>query len=212
LLTAVVDAGKKRLNANARFDHPDKLTFNVSSNAMALGEISFARRIEPDLKGIAQIKTDGVIRFGRQLDVVDLNADIRTTGLTLGVRALGDAHLTAETKNGLMTARFDSNVAKSAIHGDGTVTLGGDYPVNAKLTFSNLGLSAVAAAMRGPTEGKDLNLDPGDAVEVVSAHRQRPFPSSRNGSRSYRRHRTELGIAFRSASPGEDEPGAGRDL
>jgi translocation and assembly module TamB len=167
LLTAVVDAGKKRLNASARFDHPDRLTFNVSSNAMALGEIAYAQKIEPGLRGTAQVKTDGVIRFGQRLDILDLNADIRTTGLTLGVRALGDAHLTAETKSGLITAKFDSNVAKSAIHGDGTVTLTGDYPVNAKLIFSNLGLSAVAAAMRGPTEDKDLNLDGSAAGEMT---------------------------------------------
>jgi translocation and assembly module TamB len=172
LLTASVDAGRKRLTASARFDHPDKLTFSVSSNSMALGEIAFARKIEPDLKGTAQIKADGVIRFDRRganrgLDILDLNADVRTTGLALGARALGDAHLTAETKNGMMTARFDSNVAKSAIHGDGTVTLTGDYPVNAKLTFSNLGLSAVAAAIRGPAEDKDLNLEGSAAGEVT---------------------------------------------
>ena len=167
LLTAIVAAGRKRLNASARFDHPDRLTFNVSSNAMALGEIAFVRKNEPDLKGTAQAKADGVIRFGQPLDILDLNADVRTTGLVLGTRALGDAHFTAETKNGLMTAKFDSNVAKSAIHGDGTVTLTRDYPVNAKLTFSNLGLSAVAAALRGPTENKVLNLDGSAAGEVT---------------------------------------------
>src|ERR1035438_5912375 len=56
LLTAVVDAGKKRLNASARFDHPDRLTFNVSSNAMALGEIAYAQKIEPGIRGTAQVK------------------------------------------------------------------------------------------------------------------------------------------------------------
>jgi translocation and assembly module TamB len=167
LLTAVVDAGKKRLNASARLDHPNKLTFSVSSNAMALGEIAFARKNEPDLKGTAQVKADGVIQIDKQVDILDLNADVRTTGLALGVRALGDAHFTAETKNGVMTATFDSNVAKSAIHGDGTVRLTGDYPVDAKLTFSDLGLSAVAAVIRGPTENKDLNLEGSAAGEVT---------------------------------------------
>ena len=167
LLTATVNAGRKRLTADARFDHPNKLTFNVSSNPMALGEIAFARKIEPDLKGTAQIKADGVIRFDQPLKILDLNADVKTTGLALGVRALGDAHLTAETKNGVMNVRFDSNVAKSAIHGDGTITLTGDYPVDAKLTFSGLGLSAVAAAIRGPAEGKDLNLEGSAAGEVT---------------------------------------------
>jgi translocation and assembly module TamB len=167
LLTAVVDAGKKRLNASARFDHPNKLTFSVSSNAMALGEIAFARKIEPDLRGTGQVKADGVIQFDRQPEILDLNADVRTSGLALGARALGDAHFTAETKNGLMTAKFDSNVAKSAIHGDGTMRLTGDYPVDAKLTFSNLGLSALAAALRGPTANQDLNLEGSAAGEVT---------------------------------------------
>ncbi len=173
LLTANVDAGKKRLNAALRFDHPDKLTFSVTSNAMLIDQIAFARKNEPNLQGTAQLKADGAIRIDRthaqqQLDVLDLNADIRTTGLALGTRALGDAHLTAETKNGIVTAKFDSNVAKSAVHGDGTMRLEGDYPVSAKLTFSNLGLSAVAEALRGPAgNAQNLNFD-GSAAGAVT--------------------------------------------
>ncbi len=112
-----------------------------------------------------------------------MNADINTTGLALGRRALGDAHLTAETKNGLITAKFDSNAAKSAIHGDGTVRLGGDYPVNAKVTFSNLELSSVAAAVvRGPTGStKDLNLDGSAAGEVTLSADPREDAGSAHG-------------------------------
>jgi translocation and assembly module TamB len=169
LVTAAVDAGKKRLNASLRFDHPDKVTFSVTSNAMALDQIALVRKNEPNPEGTAQIKADGVIRIdGRQVNVLDLNADIRATGLALDKRALGDAHFTAETKNGIMAAKFDSNVAKSTIHGDGTVRLEGDYPVNAKVTFSNLGLSGVAAAMRVPAGNMtDLNLDGSAAGEIT---------------------------------------------
>ena len=173
LLTAAVDAGKKHLNASVRFDHPDKLTLSVTSNAMALGQIALVRKNEPNLEGSAQIKADGVIRIDRsqahrRVDVLDLNADVRATGIVLDKRALGDAHLTAETKNGITTAKFDSNLAKSSIHGDGTLTLTGDYPVSVKVAFSNLGLSAVAAAVRGPTGSmKGLNLDGSAAGEVT---------------------------------------------
>lgn len=168
ILTAVVDAGKKHLNASARFDHPNKLTFSLTSNVMALGEIALARKIEPNLGGTAQVKADGVVTVGGgKVDVLDLNADIKATALALGPRALGDAHLTAETKNGIMTAKLDSNFAKSAVHGDGTVTLTGDYPVAAKLTFSGLGLSGVAAVLRGANGDKDLNLDGSAAGEVT---------------------------------------------
>ena len=169
LLTAAVDAGRKHLNASARFDHPDKLTFNVTTNAMALDQITLARKYEPDLKGTAQIKADGVVRIGkRQVDILDLNADVKATGLALGMRTLGDSHLTAETKNGIVTAKFDSNAAQSAIHGEGTMRLTGDYPVDAKVTFSNLGLSALAAALRGPNgTTKDWNLDGSAAGEIT---------------------------------------------
>jgi translocation and assembly module TamB len=173
VVTAVLDAGRKRVNANLRFDHLDKLTFRVSSNAMAINQITLARKYEPTLAGTAQMSADGVVRIDRtqaktQVDIVDLNADVRTTGLALGPRSLGDAHLTAETNNGVMTAKVDSDIAKSTIHGDATVRLGGDYPLNAKLTFGNLGLSAIAAVARGQKEGtKDLNLDGSAAGEVT---------------------------------------------
>ncbi len=169
-LTAVLNAGRKRINASARFDHPDKLTFNLSSNAMALNQIALARKEEPDLQGTAQIKADGVVRVssGKPVVVEALNADVNATGIALGERRLGDAHLTAETKNGVLTARVDSDVAKSKIHGDGTVRLAGDYPVSAKLAFSNLGLSEVAALVRGPDpNAAELNLDGSAAGEVT---------------------------------------------
>jgi len=167
ILTGVVDAGRKHLNASARFDHPNKLTFNVTSNAMALDQIVLARKIEPNLAGTAQFKADGAITIGKQVDVLDLNADIKATGLALGPRALGDARLTAETKNGTMTAKLDSNFAKSVVHGDGTVRLAGDYPIDAKLTFSNLGLNGVAALLRGVNGNPDWNLDGSAAGEVI---------------------------------------------
>jgi translocation and assembly module TamB len=173
LLTATVDAGKKRLKADIRFDHPDKLTFSLTSNSMALDQIALVRKNEPNLEGTAQVKADGVVRIDRtqahrRVDVVDLNADVRAMGITLDKRALGDATLTAETKNGITTAKFDSNFAQSSIHGEGTVRLDGDYPVNARMTFSNLGLGAVAAAVRWQAGSlKDLNLDGSAAGEAT---------------------------------------------
>ena len=172
LVTAVLDAGRKRLNVSARFDHSaatflaGKLTFNVSSNTMALNQIALIRRREPGIEGSAQLKADGAIEFNRKhVDLLDLNADLNATGLGLGPRSFGNAHFTAQTKNGTMTARLDSDAAKAAIHGEGTVGLAGDYPVDAKLTFANVGLSAVAAAMM--LQGSLENLDGSAAGEIT---------------------------------------------
>jgi translocation and assembly module TamB len=174
-VTAVLNAGRKRINASARLEHQDRerqdrLTFDVASNAMAINQIALARKEEPTLQGTAQIKADGVVRIpsGKPLQVESLNADLNATGISLGERSLGNAHLTADTKNGVLTARLDSDVAKSKIHGDGTVRLDGNYPVSAKVTFSNLGLSAVAAVLRGPDpNATELNLDGSAAGEVT---------------------------------------------
>ena len=172
LMTAVLDAGRKRLNVTARFDHSPtsflagKLTFNVASNAMALNQIALISRHEPGIAGSAQLKADGAIEIDRaNVSVLDLNADLNATGLGLGPRSFGNAHFTAQTKNGTMTARLDSDAAKAAIHGEGTVGLAGDYPVDAKLTFSNVGLSAVAAAMI--PQGTPENFDGSAAGEVT---------------------------------------------
>ena len=172
LVTAVVDAGPKRLNVTARFDHSaapfpaGKLTFNVSSNRMALNQIALIRQREPGIEGTAQFKADGAIEINRTgVNVLDLNADLNATALGLGPRSFGNAHFTAQTKNGTMTARLDSDAAKAAIHGEGTVGLAGDYPVDAKLTFSNVGLSAVAAAMMLPWSPE--NFDGSAAGDVT---------------------------------------------
>ncbi|HTA42436.1 MAG TPA: translocation/assembly module TamB domain-containing protein [Bryobacteraceae bacterium] len=154
LLSAAIDAGRKRLNVTARFEHSPatfmtgKLTFTASSNAMALDQIALVRRREPDIKGTAQIKAGGTLEINRaSVNVLDLNADLNATALGQGPRSFGNLHFTAETKNDVMTARLESNAARAAIQGEGTVRLDGDYPIDGKLTFANVGLNAVAAAL-----------------------------------------------------------------
>jgi translocation and assembly module TamB len=172
LVTAVLDAGRKRVNLTARYDHAantftaGKLTFNVSSNAMVLGQIAVVKQREPEISGTVQVKADGAIGIkSTGVDVMDLNADLTATGLMVGVRNFGDAHFTAQTKNDVMTVRLDSNAVKAAIHGEGTVRLTGDYPVDAKLTFSNVGLNAFATAMM--PDNKQQNFDGSVAGEVT---------------------------------------------
>ncbi|HVV44047.1 MAG TPA: hypothetical protein VHC72_02550, partial [Bryobacteraceae bacterium] len=173
VLTAAFTAGAKRVNASLRFDHPDKLTFNVTSNRMALNQIAFVQEREPLLKGMVQIKADGVIRADpaqphRRVTLLDLNADLRATGLTVNSRSFGDLHLAATTKNGLLTARANSDVANAAIRGEATVQLTADYPVDAKLTFSKLQLSAVTAALEtGANKAKKTNIDGSVAGELT---------------------------------------------
>ncbi len=175
MLTAAVSAGRKRVNLTAQFA-ADRLTFNVTSNAMALDQIVIAHKIEPGLTGTAQVRADGVLQIrGKQVMVEALNGDLNATGLALGSRSLGNAHVTAQTTNGTLTAHLDSNAAQASIHGQGTLGLGGKYPVNATVTFSNVTFGAVMPLIRAQTGKNEPNFDGSMAGEVtVSGQAETP--------------------------------------
>jgi translocation and assembly module TamB len=153
-------SGAKRLSATASFNRGaaggifgGKLTFDVSSNAMPLNQIALVHGREPDLLGTAQIKASGAAELhtdaGKRMTVslLDLDASASATGMSVAGRSLGDAKLTADTRSGVLTARLDSNAVQAAIHGEGTMRLAGDYPLDAKLTFASLRADALAAAL-----------------------------------------------------------------
>ena len=168
-LTAAVSAGAKHLNLSLQMNggqlNAGKVAFNVSSNVVALNQIVIVRRREPDLRGMAQIKADGVIEIHEnqahepQFTILDLNGEATATSLALGTRNFGDANLSATTKNGILTARLTSNAVKAAISGEGTIRLAGDYPIDAKVTFSEVRLNAVEAMLNPSVKEHEELLD-----------------------------------------------------
>ncbi len=175
VLTTAVVAGRKRVNLTAQFA-ADKLTFNVTSNAMAIDQIATAHKLEPGLTGTAQIRVDGVLQIrGKQVMIEALNGDLNATALALGSRSLGNAHVTAQTMNGTLTAHLDSNAAQAAIHGQGTLGLGGKYPVNATVTFSNVTFGAVMPLIRAQNGTNEPNFDGSMAGQItVSGQAETP--------------------------------------
>ena len=166
VLTGTIVAGAKRASVSARFDHAPgpalagKLTYSVASNTMALNQLALLRKLEPDIGGNAIVKADGAIDIGPgRVTVLDLNADVVITALAAGGKNFGDAHLITTTRNGILTARFDSNAVKATIHGDGTMKLAGDYPLEAKVTFADVKLNAVEAALNPQTLRKNETFD-----------------------------------------------------
>jgi translocation and assembly module TamB len=166
-LTAAFTAGAKHLNLSLQLSggqlNAGKVTFNISSNVIALNQLATVHRREPDLQGLAQIKADGTLEFHEspahkpQFTILDLNGEATATSLALGTRNFGDANLSATTRNGILTARLTSNAVKAAISGEGTIRLAGDYPVDAKVTFSEVRLNAVEAMLNpSVTEHEEL--------------------------------------------------------
>jgi translocation and assembly module TamB len=180
-ITGLFISGPKRVNISARFDHAGTqfpaglLELNLTSNTMPLNQIALVRQRQPDIHGFGEFHTTGTLRISHdakhqiQFDLLDLTADASANGIELEGRNLGDAHFTAQTKNGFVTARFDSNAAKAVIHGEGTMELAGDYPVNGKLTFSDAGLNALAALIVKEEDARNLNFDGSAQGDVTLA-------------------------------------------
>ncbi len=165
-LTAVLNAGPRRLNLTGDLNK-DHLKFTVSSNVMALNQLATVRKEEPDLVGMARITASGELEIKPHVVLLGLNGEITGTSLALGSRNFGDVLLTATTTSGVLSAHLISNAVKAVIRGDGTIRLGGDYPAEAKLTFSDLRLNAVEA-MLNPSVGEHEELFEGTIAGQVT--------------------------------------------
>ena len=65
-----------------------------------------------------------------------LNANVAAKGLSLNQKQLGGLALTAATEGGAVTFNLTSDLAQADIRGNGRMQLGGDNPLDARVTFS----------------------------------------------------------------------------
>jgi translocation and assembly module TamB len=176
LASGQLSSGAKQVQFSATFDHaPDRfdagrLRFQVSSNAMPLDQIHTLVETRPGLNGTVQVAADGDVEIGQPgFRVSGLHADVSLRGLEWTGQPLGDVHLTAASEGPVLRARLESDLADSAVRGQGEWRLEGDYPGSATIAFSSLDFarvrvwmapSAASAAARfaGSAEGQ-LRID-----------------------------------------------------
>ena len=142
-------AGARLITASATYNHAardfgsGRVQFQVSSNALPLDQFQFVVKDRPGVKGTVQLSASGAAGVTQKagqpaIQMADLRADITAHGLALDDRTLGDAHLTATTEGQAVRMHLDSNIAGSALTGDGRWQLTGDYPGSAQVQFSSL--------------------------------------------------------------------------
>ena len=177
-------AGTKQVDLKANYTHApaDFLTgtvqFDLVSNRMMLNQFAYVRKSQPGVNGSVELKAQGNIALSQvvlkpingakantstKFDIGTLNANVAATSLVLDGRALGDATLTATTQGKTVKAHLESNLAQSAIRGDGTVGLTGDYPTQATITFSKVDLTTLRRLAVPATAGQTLQF--GGSVE-----------------------------------------------
>ena len=146
-----VQAGQKSVDVAASYRHaPGKLdagrvSFKVNTSVMPLADLSTLQEARPGAKGTVQVTAAGELEIGPAVRIAALKADITGRGLQLTGQPLGDARLTADTEGGLLRTRLDATFANSAVKGEGSWKLEGDYPGNATVTFSRLDFAQVRA-------------------------------------------------------------------
>jgi translocation and assembly module TamB len=156
-------AGAKQVQLSATFDHaPEgfdagRLRFQVTSNAMPLEQIHTLQETRPGINGTVQVAADGDVELGpprngqQGFRISGLHADVSLRGLQWGGQPLGDVHLTAASEGPVLRAHLESDLASSAVRGEGEWRLVGDYPGSATVTFSSLDFARLRVWMAPST-------------------------------------------------------------
>jgi translocation and assembly module TamB len=184
-----IAAADSQLGLTAQFDHPKdnlqagNIQFHVNNSHMDLARIHSLQIRRPGLGGAVQLSADGTAELhapGYRVSLQTLKANVAAKSLTTQGKNLGDATLTADTQNNKITFDLTSNLAGASIQGRGSAQPGGDYPVDAQLTFSKLEWANLAPLIETQNVSKpifDLGVD-GD----ISVHGPAMQPEALSGS------------------------------
>ena len=166
LSSGQIGAGPKHALVSAAYAHTPgnfsegRLRFEVSTNPMPMDQIRTLQTARPGLGGTVRLTARGMAsirpatRTRRAMDLVELNADLAASGISLNGAALGNAHVEANTEGGTLRARLTSDFAGSAVNGEGSWRLLDEYVGSVNLSFAKLDLARLrelAAKPDGPS-------------------------------------------------------------
>jgi translocation and assembly module TamB len=161
LAHAELAAGAKNATLQASYQHQTgnfttgQLRFQVDSNAMPVAQFQIVSKDYPGIAGTAELHGTGAVDIAPAkpgqpgFRLVSLNGTLAGRGLRINDQAVRDGTLTATTKGSELTAHFDSELAGSAIQGDGKWSLTDDYPGGVQLSFKRLDLERLRLWLRG---------------------------------------------------------------
>jgi len=164
-------SGSTRLDLTAHYDHPagnfeaGNLQFRLDSSAIDLARVKTLAEQRPGLAGTLQVNAAGAAQVQAAEPRVllrDLNGNIKTTGLALHGKKLGDLALAANTSGAQTNLTLTSAIAGASIQGRGSVLLNSKYPADAQVTFKNVtwaGLRPLLGDQRDEGSGFEAEAD-----------------------------------------------------
>jgi translocation and assembly module TamB len=160
-------SGASSLELTASLEHPvgdfedGRVQFHVRSNQVQLGSLHGVQQVKSGLTGVVEVVADGAATLRKNAPPLfsTLNASVGARGLALDKKPLGDLTATAETRGQEVAFALNSNFAGSTIKGGGRMEMGGDYPVDAQVSFANVTYSGLNAWLQGTVRTFDGSLD-----------------------------------------------------
>jgi translocation and assembly module TamB len=140
-------SGPSRLDLTAHYDHPagdfesGTLQFHLDTNSIDLARVKTLAEQRPGLAGMLQVNATGTAQVQAadpRILVRDVSGNLKTMGLAMNGRNLGDLTLAANTSGGRTNFTLNSVIAGANIDGHGSVQLANEYPTDAQLTFKNV--------------------------------------------------------------------------
>ena len=158
---ASVSAPAGEIAFSGSFAHPTgeyatgRAQVHVSSGGVDLRRVERVQTAEPGLSGAIQLLADISAevtrhREGPRLLVTKIDGHVKAANLSLDKRPLGAAALEAKTNGQTVELHFDSDFAKSSIHGEAQARLTGDYPVDGRIRFANVTYSSLKFLLGAP--------------------------------------------------------------
>ena len=143
-----------RVDLHGSFAHPPssfesgQLDLHVATSPIQLQRVHAIEQLKPGLNGTLQFTGDVAgqleTRNGRrELLPAHLAANGSVDNLSIDNHSLGGLKLQAGTSGKALDVKLDSDFGKSAIQATASISLGGNYPAQGKLTFSNVTYSGL---------------------------------------------------------------------
>lgn len=179
-------AGNLEMHGTYRHDPSDlrrgRAELSISTAGIQLSRVEMVEQREPGLSGTFRVQGNAAVDVNEHF--LPVRADI-TGGLSnvaLDGRPLGDLSFRSQTSGNAVSMHIDSNLGKSAIHGNLQVALQGDYPATGRLTFEDVTLAAVRpfvpsipanlhAVVDGDTSGSVPLMNPAAAQGQIALSR-----------------------------------------
>jgi len=162
-----VDSGPSHVELTASFAHPaddledGQVRFHLQSSDLELSRFQTVKQAEPGLAGAVQLAADGAATLRRNTTplIGTLDANVGAKGITMNKKPLGNLTATAKTQGNEVAFQLTSDFVHANIRGEGRMQIGGDNPLDAQLTFSNVTYSGLSPLLGGAAQAFDASIE-----------------------------------------------------